>query len=58
LPEQDQSTLLEIFQYPGFDEDRMTPLPFNVSLERQIMRRVLPKQYTLAQHVNNNSIKA
>ncbi|CAF2036866.1 unnamed protein product [Rotaria magnacalcarata] len=48
LMEQDQSTLLEIFQYPGFDEQQITPLPFNISLDAQVMRHVLPKRYTLS----------
>ncbi|CAF2747926.1 unnamed protein product [Rotaria sp. Silwood2] len=48
LLDQDRSTLLEIFQYPGFEEARVTPLPFNVSLDRQVMRLVLPKRYTLS----------
>lgn len=43
---QDQSTLLEIFQYPGFEEDRVTPLPFDVSLQNQVMQRILPKRFT------------
>ncbi|UJR25363.1 hypothetical protein I4U23_006713 [Adineta vaga] len=29
--EQDKSTLLEIFKYPGFHEDHITPLPFHVA---------------------------
>ncbi len=56
MSDQDQSTLLEIFQYPGFEEDRVTPLPFHVTLEAQIMREILPKRYTLARHVTNNFI--
>ncbi|CAF0971123.1 unnamed protein product [Rotaria sordida] len=48
LLDQDQSTLLEIFQYPGFEEHRVSPLPFNISLDRQVMRHVLPKRYTLS----------
>jgi hypothetical protein len=56
MSDQDQSTLLEIFQYPGFEEDHLTPLPFNVSLEVQIMREILPKRYTLARHVKKNFI--
>ena len=46
--EQDQSTLLEIFQYPGFEEHRVTPLPFDISLHHQVMQRVLSKRYTHA----------
>jgi hypothetical protein len=56
LSDQDQSTLLEIFQYPGFQEDHVSPLPFSVSLEIQIMRYILPKRYTLAQQVKSNFI--
>ncbi|CAF0810244.1 unnamed protein product [Rotaria sp. Silwood1] len=48
LLDQDQSTLLEIFQYPGFEDNRVTPLPFNISLDKQVMRHVLPKRYTLS----------
>lgn len=43
--------MLEIFQYPGFNEDQVTPLPFNVSLDAQVMRRVLPQRYTLSKQV-------
>jgi len=56
LLDQDQSTLLEIFQYPGFQEDHVSPLPFNVSLEMQIMRRILSKRYTRARQVKSNFI--
>ncbi|CAF0806928.1 unnamed protein product [Adineta steineri] len=45
-PEQSRTTLLEVFKYPGFDENQLTPLPFHVSLERQIMRHILSQQYT------------
>ena len=50
---QDQSTLLEIFQYPGYEEHRITPLPFEVSLHSQVMQRVLPKRYIHARQVRN-----
>jgi len=56
LSDQDQSTLLEIFQYPGFQEHHVSPLPFNVSLEMQIMRRILSKRYTRARQVKSNFI--
>ena len=49
--EQDQSTLLEIFQYPGFEEHRVTPLPFDISLHHQVMQRILPRRYTHARQV-------
>ncbi|CAF0864620.1 unnamed protein product [Adineta ricciae] len=44
---QDRSTLLEIFKYPGFHEDHVTPLPFHMVLETEVMRHILSKQYTL-----------
>ena len=56
VPEQDQSTLLEIFQYPGFEENRITPLPFNVSLDKQIMKYILPRRYTLSKQVTHKSV--
>lgn len=50
--EQDRSTLVEIFKYPGFSDEHTTPLPFRVALEAEVMRHVLSKQYTRARQVN------
>jgi homoserine kinase len=52
---QERSTLLEIFQYPGFEEHTVTPLPFNVSLQTQVMQHILPKRYVRHEQVLHTS---